>query len=82
MTEFPNSATLIFNPLTIYVVLFSVFIKISKHDNVDLFCVYMTNQFWQCQFFPFNLVQVVFEFVNVGKTLVEIPYDYITSYST
>ena len=81
-TEFPNLATLIFNPSTIYVVLFSVFIKISKNDNVDLFCVYMTNQFWQCQFFSFNLVQIVFEFVNVGKTLVEIPYDYVTSYST
>ena len=39
--------------------------------------IYMTDQFWQCQFFPFFSVQVVFEFVSVGKTLVEMLYGYV-----
>ena len=59
---------------------FSVFIKISINDNVGFSHFYMTDQFWQCRFFPVFSVQVVFEFVNVSKIFVEMLYGYITSY--
>ena len=65
--------------LTLWV--FLVFIKISINYNVGFSRFYMTDQFWQSVFFVF-WVQVVFEFVNVGKTLAEMLYGYVNSHYT
>ena len=57
---------------------FSVFIKISKNDNVGYSRFYIYD--WPIlamSVFPVFSVQVVFEFVSVGKTLVEMLYGYV-----
>ena len=58
-----------FNPFTVYV-FFSVFIKIPINDNVGFSHFYVSDQFWQCWFFPFFQFKLCLSF-NVGKTLIE-----------